>query len=149
MTASAGFLEHLKDLLAPLGAISVRRMFGGAGIYCDGQMFALVDDDTLYLKTDEAGREAFEAEGMGPFTYTTKRGTGVLASYWSAPERLLEDPDDVLMWSRRALNAARRAALRTGPGGREKVSRRALEKRSAKKSTGPRRWRARTIRSRP
>jgi DNA transformation protein len=106
MTASAGFIDFLADILAPLGPISVRRMFGGAGIYCDAIVFAFVDDDTLYLKTNEAGRAAFEAEGMGPFTYMTKDGPGMLLSYWRAPERLLEDPDEMVAWARAALAVA-------------------------------------------
>jgi DNA transformation protein len=114
MTASKGFLELLEDLLAPLGPISVRRMFGGAGIYCDGLVFAFVDDDQLFLKADEAGRAAFEAEDMGPFTYTTKHGPGTLMSYWRAPERLLEDPDEMIAWARTALAVARRATTKSG-----------------------------------
>ena len=114
MSASRGFLKLLEDLLKPLGPISVRRMFGGAGIYCDGQVFAFVDDDQLFFKTDEAGRARFEAEGMGPFTYTTKHGPGTLMSYWRAPERLLEDPDEMVAWARTALGVARRAATKSG-----------------------------------
>ena len=91
MIASAGFLDFLVDILAPLGSITVRRMFGGAGIYCDAIVFAFVDDDTLFLKTNEGGRAVFEAEGMGPFTYITKDGPGTLLSYWRAPERLLKN----------------------------------------------------------
>jgi len=115
MSASRGFLELLEDLLAPLGPISVRRMFGGAGIYCDGQVFAFVDDDQLFFKTDEPGRAAFEAEGMGPFTYATKHGPGTLMSYWRAPERLLEEPDEMVAWASTALVVARRAATKSDP----------------------------------
>jgi DNA transformation protein len=109
MTASEGFIEHLKDALRALGAVSVRRMFGGAGVYADSVMFALVADDTLYLKADETTRGAHEAEGLGPFVY---RGHGktVTMSYWRAPERLLDDPDEMAEWARRALAAARRGA---------------------------------------
>lgn len=108
-------IEHLKDLLSPLGAIVVKRMFGGAGIYCDGTFFAIVDGDALYFKADEEGRAAFEAEGMGPFTYRTKRGEAALVSYYRAPERLLDEPDEMLEWARRAVAAAQRsAALKAG-----------------------------------
>jgi DNA transformation protein len=110
MTASPGFIEFLQEVLAPLGPIAVRRMFGGAGIYCDSQVFAFVDDDTLYLKTDEAGRRAFEAEGAGPFRYMTKHGPGELISYWQAPERLLDDPEEMVAWARRALAVAKASA---------------------------------------
>ena len=53
MAASSQFLELLHDLLSGLGFISAKRMFGGASIYANGVLFALVDDDVLYLKADE------------------------------------------------------------------------------------------------
>ncbi len=112
MAVSSGFTEYLKEALAPLGAIAVKRMFGGAGIYCDGIFFAIVDGDVLYLKTDGTGRAAFEAEGMGPFTYPMKTGTGVLVSYYRAPERLLDEPDELRDWTRRAIDAARMSAAK-------------------------------------
>ena len=118
MTTSEGFVDLLEDLLAPLGPIAVRRMFGGAGVYCEGEMFALISGDTLYFKTDTEGRTAFEAEGMGPFTYARKGGTGTLGSYWRAPERLFDEPDEMVAWGRRALAAAHRAAAGRKPSAR-------------------------------
>lgn len=109
MAASADFLATLADLLTPLGAISTRRMFGGAAIYCGGQVFALVTDDVLYLKSDEATAVDFEAEGSEQFTYDTKDGRRVLTSYRRAPDRLLDEPDDLVEWARSALAASRRA----------------------------------------
>lgn len=111
MTASDGFVELLKDVLSGLGPVSVRRMFGGAGVYADGVMFGLVADDTLYLKADSRSQGAFEAEGLQPFVYQG-RGRTVAMSYWRIPERLLDDPDEMLDWARQALAAARRAAER-------------------------------------
>ena len=107
MTASDGFIEFLKDSLRGLGPVSVRRMFGGAGVYADGVMFGLVADDTLYLKADDATKRAFEAEGQGPFVYEG-RGNVIAMSYWRIPERLLEDPDEMVDWARTALGVARR-----------------------------------------
>ena len=72
MTASDGFIEFLNDALSGFGTVSVRRMFGGAGVYVDGVMFGLVADDTLYLKADDATRRAFEVEGQGPFVYGSR-----------------------------------------------------------------------------
>jgi DNA transformation protein len=110
MPVSAGFIETIKELAGPLGRITVRRMFGGAGVYCDGQVFALLDDDVLYLKVDETSRPAFLAEGCGPFTYRTRDGMHALASYHRAPDRLLDEPDEMAAWCRRALDIGRRAA---------------------------------------
>lgn len=109
MGSSAEFLELLRDQLSGLGQIQVRRMFGGAGLYSDGMMFALVSDDTLYFKTDEANGGCFDAESLPPFSYGTKTGRTTISSYRRAPDRLLDDPDELVAWARGALAAARRA----------------------------------------
>lgn len=112
MASSAGFLAFLDEQLAGIGPVSIRRMFGGAGVFADGIMFALVSDDTLYFKVDETTRADFEAEGMGAFTYATKDGRNTLVSYWRAPERLFDEPDEMLAWARKALTIARSADAR-------------------------------------
>jgi DNA transformation protein len=137
MTASIEFIELVKELLAPLGPIMVRRMFGGAGVYCDAVVFAFIDDDTLFLKTDEGARAAFESEGMGPFTYMTKDGPGTLMSYWRAPDRLLDEPDEIVLWARRALATARlqsrakASKIKRAPGGAKPRSRTRVKRKSA------------------
>ena len=67
MASSAEFRDHVLDLLAPLGPVTARRMFGGFGIYLDGVMFALIADDILYLKVDDRTRPDYEAAGSAPF----------------------------------------------------------------------------------
>jgi DNA transformation protein len=106
---SPDFLEFLKDQLASFGPVTIKRMFGGAGLYREGVMFGLVDGENLYLKADERTREAFEAEGLLPFSYRTKHGTNTLTSYWRAPERCFDDPDEMAAWAERAWAAALRA----------------------------------------
>lgn len=110
MAATPAFLETIADLLSALGRISTRRMFSGAAIYADGQVFALVLDDVLYLKSDAATAADFEAEGCDPFSYDTRDGRRVLTSYRRAPDRLLDEPDDLEVWARAALEVSRRAA---------------------------------------
>ena len=105
------FVELLKDNLRGLGPVSVRRMFGGAGVYADGVMFGLVADDTLYLKVDDLTKSAFEAEGLAAFVYEG-RGKTIAMSYWRIPERLLDDPDEMRSWARTALGVAGRKARR-------------------------------------
>lgn len=109
MSASEGFLELLRDQLRGLGPVSVRRLFGGAGIYCDGVMFGLIADDVLYLKVDDANRNDFDAESLAPFTYEKKTGRTEIPSFRRAPERLLDDADELETWARAALGAARRS----------------------------------------
>ncbi len=106
MPVSAGYKEFLEDLLIGFGPVSIRNMFGGAGIYADGVMFAIVVDDTLYLKADEHSAPAFAAAGKGPFTYRAEGRAPVAMSYWEIPERLLDDPDELVTWARRAYGVA-------------------------------------------
>ncbi len=109
MSVSNGLLDSISDMLRPLGAISVRKMFGGAAMYCDGQIFALVSDDVLYLKVDAATRSAFEVEGCGPFTYQMPKGVQVMAAYHKTPDRLLDDEDELRSWVRDAIAVSQRA----------------------------------------
>jgi DNA transformation protein len=99
-----------------LGPVAARRMFGGAGIYVDGVMFALVADDTLYLKTDAENRADFDALGLEPFVFHQKDGDTIETSYCRAPEDALESPDAMADWAKRGYAAALRAAARKRPG---------------------------------
>ena len=109
MAVSAAFLDHLSELLAGLGPLTVKKMFGGASLQVDGAAFALVFGETLYLKVDDGNRAAFEAEGASPFVFEMKDGrTGTLA-YWSLPESGLDDPDEAVRWARLGIEAAFRA----------------------------------------
>jgi DNA transformation protein and related proteins len=114
MAAGGTFGEFLKDQLRALGHVTVRRMFGGAGVYCDGLMFGLVSDDTLYFRVDDGNRGAFEADGSAPFAYDAK-GRTIVLPYWRVPERLFDEPDELLAWARAALAAARRVAAKKRP----------------------------------
>lgn len=111
MAASKEFRAFVADQLAGLGPVTVRSMFGGAGIFLDGLMFALIADDVLYFKVDERTRARFEAEGLGAFAYS--KGDRVLRmSYFEIPERLYDDPAEMTDWARDAHEAALRAKAR-------------------------------------
>ena len=101
--------NHLVELFAAFGRVSVRRMFSGFGIYADGIMFALAARDVVYLKADDTSSAAFAREGQGPFTYQAKGSKRVIMSYWRLPDRLYDDPDELAEWARVALAVARRA----------------------------------------
>lgn len=110
MAASAELIDFFKEQMAGFGSVTSKRMFGGAGLYRDGLIFALVVADTLYLKADDQTRGRFEAEGLGPFTYDTRLGERTITSYWRCPERCLDDADEMTEWCRLAHGAALRAA---------------------------------------
>ena len=100
---------RIVEMFAGFGPVVPRRMFSGFGIFADGTMFALVVRDTLYLKADRQTVPAFEAEGLGPFTYTAKGRKRASMSYWRAPDRLYDDSDELAAWARDALAAAHRS----------------------------------------
>src|SRR5215472_9985651 len=124
MTASDGFAEFLKEQLASLGRITMRRMFGKTGVFCDGLMFGMVTDNTLYLRVDDGNRADFaEAASLPPLSYEKGGGT-IDLSFWRAPERLFDEPDELVTWARAALAGARRVAARrkrTAPMRRSKA----------------------------
>jgi DNA transformation protein and related proteins len=106
MPVSAEFRDHLLEQLEPLGPVSARRMFGGAGLYYGNVMFALLANDIMYLKTDEASQAAFEAAGTEPFSYQRGGKQQALKTLWRVPDEIMDDVDDLLSWSRTAVDAA-------------------------------------------
>jgi DNA transformation protein and related proteins len=114
MVASDSFAEFLREQLLPLGHVTMRRMFGKTGVFCDGLMFGMVTDNTLYFRVDDHNREALkEAAAFPPLNYD-KKGSTIDLSFWRAPERLFDEPDELVAWARAALAAARRVAAQRG-----------------------------------
>jgi DNA transformation protein len=107
---SDSLVALLKEHLEPLGHVTLKRRFSGAGVYCDGVIFGLILRDILHFKVDDGNRGAFVAEGMAPFSYEAKGRTVQMGAYWRVPERLLDEPEEMLVWARAALAAGRRAA---------------------------------------
>lgn len=118
MAVSAEFLDHLRELLADLGPLTVKKMFGGASLQAGGAAFALVFGETLYIKVDDETRGAFDAEGSGPFVYAMKDGRTQSIGYWSLPESGLDDPDEAVRWARLGVEAALRAKAPKSKKGR-------------------------------
>jgi DNA transformation protein and related proteins len=112
MVASDTFAEFLREQLAPLGPVTMRRMFSKTGVFCEGVMFGMVTDNTLYLRVDEHNRATFsEASSFPPLSYE-KKGCTIDLSFWRAPERLFDEPDELVAWARVALAAAHRVAAK-------------------------------------
>jgi DNA transformation protein and related proteins len=124
----------IQELFAAFGAVKVRRMFGGAGLYADGVMFGLVSDGQIYLKADAATAKTFEREGCAPFEYGTKTGKRAVMSYWRLPDRLYDDPDELAEWARTALSVVRGSAA-----AKPKARRAAARKKAVRRPAGRRR----------
>ncbi len=102
--------ERIEELFAGLGPVSIRRMFGGKGIYIDGIIFAVELDGELLLKADAQAAPDFIAAGCRQWIYANRKtGKPVSMPYWSVPDEALDDPDEMTPWARKALEAARRS----------------------------------------
>jgi len=125
--------EVILELFARFRPVTVKRMFGGAGVYCEGLMFGLVFDGAIFLKVDDASIPDFEREGSRPFVYTRAKSAGRVGrhslSYWRLPERLYDDPDELAVWAARALAIAERKKLSSRARAKPKPS----SKRAAKR----------------
>ncbi len=114
MAVSAEYKAFVREQLEALGPVRIRAMFGGAGVYFDDLMFGLIVGETLYFKADAQNRAAFEEEGQEPFMYQPPPKDGqvrkaISMSYYEVPERLYDDPDEMVVWARDAVSAAMRA----------------------------------------
>jgi DNA transformation protein len=101
--------EGLEELFAPFAVVSVRRMFGGHGVYADGLCFALEIGGEVYLKADAETEGAFADAGSDPFVYAA-RGREVSLGYRRLLASAYDDEDELKRWAALGLGAAQRAA---------------------------------------
>jgi|SRR5579883_2009754 len=111
------FVALACETLAPLGDITSRAMFGGHALYCDGLVFALIGNNTLYLKANNETEKIFLAAGLEAFRpFPDKPET---MRYHRAPDNFFDDPDVMRYWAGVALQAA------SAPKARKKSGRKA------------------------
>lgn len=109
------FHEFVVELFAPMGPVTIKRMFGGAGVYAGGVMFALVADDEIYLKVDDTLKTDLEDEGSTPFTFEMKDGKSAQMNYYRIPSDAMDCDEDASHWGRRALDVALKAKAVKAP----------------------------------
>jgi DNA transformation protein and related proteins len=115
MPADESFHAFVKELFAGMGPVQIRRMFGGAGVFRDGLMFALLANDAIHIKAnDDALKNELIPEGSGPFVWIPssgpRKGEAVDLGYWRLPDSALDDPDEAVRWGRKALALAQTKA---------------------------------------
>ncbi|MGH7455495.1 MAG: TfoX/Sxy family protein [bacterium] len=107
MPFSAQLRDFVLEQLQSLGRISSKSMFGGVGLYYNTLFFAILYNDTLYLKVDDSNRGDYGAEDMQPFKpYKNKPAT---LQYYEVPAHVLESRELLAEWARKAINAAKNA----------------------------------------
>lgn len=102
--------DAIVDLFSGLGRVTIRRMFGGKGIYHQGLIVALEVGGDILLKADEVSAPEFAGAGSSQWTYEGRMRKGPVAMpYWSIPDSALDDPDEMAIWARKAFEASLRS----------------------------------------
>lgn len=111
MPLSPGFPDYVLELIAGFGKVEVKRMFGGAMLSRGGVGFAILDDDTFFLKANTALGAELKSQGCKPWSYSVKKdGTVRDIAYWSLPDTAADDPDEAVALTRRSFAIAAQAA---------------------------------------
>lgn len=134
---SDDFVDYVLELFGPFGTVVSRRMFGGHGVYLDGLMFAIISEDTLYLKADEMNRIEFEQAGCEIFGYARK-GRRATLGFFRAPEDAMESPELMLPWARTTYAATLRANAKKQVAGQAQAARKIAQQAPAKKAPAAR-----------
>lgn len=113
MAVSEEFVDYVVEQLSRWGEVSVRRMFGGAGLYREGTMFAVVAEDVAYLKVDDSNRDDFLRAGSAPFEPYPDKIKTTIRTYFEIPADVLEDPVELAQWAQRSWVIARKGKRRS------------------------------------
>jgi DNA transformation protein len=108
MAVSDEFIDYVLDQFSNWGEVSARRMFGGAGLYCEGVMFGLIADDVAYLKVNDSNREDFIKAGSSAFNPFPEKSKTYVMSYYEIPADILDDVESLGKWAERALAVVRK-----------------------------------------
>ena len=100
MPASKEFLDLVLEKLSPLGAITGKSMFGGFGVFHEGDMFGLIASDVLYLKADDSNREDYVKRGSPQYKPMP---------YFRVPDDIFEGAGELTEWAQKAVTVAHAA----------------------------------------
>ena len=114
MTASAEYVEYIKELLGDFPELTTKKYFGGVAFrsswFGKDTQFGVVLGDVMYFVVDDETRPNYEAKGMRPFSYDKKDKIVIVKKWFSAPEELFDDPELMRGWAMKALEAAVRSS---------------------------------------
>jgi DNA transformation protein len=138
MAVQPGYLEYVLEQLASLPALRSNRMFGGIGLYSDGIFFGLIDDDTLFFKTNDGNIAPYRERNMPRFMPFPDRPEAVLG-YHQVPADVIEDAETLVEWARSSVEVGLAAKAAKAKPVRQKsgtpAAKKSPQKRSAKKSS--------------
>lgn len=109
MPVTRAFEAFALEFLWSLGPLRIKRMFGGAGLYCGELFLALLDDEAVYIKADDANKAAFAARACPAFTFPGRDGEPTVMRYRRLPDDAMDEPEEAVRWARLGVEAAARA----------------------------------------
>lgn len=115
MSIDEGLLAWVQDALEPLGPVSMRKMMGGATLYLDGTIFAILVGGEIWFKADVETDAVWDAEGCEKFSVTFKDGRVDVMNYRRAPDDVYDDSDAMQKWAQLAIEAGTRGAAKRKP----------------------------------
>jgi DNA transformation protein len=115
MSVDEGLLAWVEEALAPVGTVTMRKMMGGATLYLDGSVFAILVDEEIWFKSDAQADAIWDAEGCERFTVTFKDGRAETMNYRRGPLDVYDDPEAMQRWAALAVEASLRAASKRKP----------------------------------
>jgi DNA transformation protein and related proteins len=112
MSVDAGLIEWIGEALEPVGTLTRRAMMGGATLYLDGTVFAIIaSGGGLWFKSDAVSDAIWDGEGCERFTFEMGGKTGSM-NYRRAPDDVYDDADAMRHWAAVALAAGQRAPVK-------------------------------------
>ena len=110
-----GLYAWVQETLEPLGAVTMRKMMGGATLYLDGIVFAILDEGEIWFKADAETDAVWDAEGCERFSMTFKDGRVDTMNYRRAPSDVYDEPEAMQRWAKLAVDAGLRGAAKKKP----------------------------------
>jgi DNA transformation protein and related proteins len=108
--------DGIREIFEPVGRVTLRRMFGGHGVYLDGLIIAFEADGDIFMKTDDTNRCLFQQRGSRCFTYVKLGRDTPLPNYWSLPASAFDDAEELRELTRSSLAVSERAQTeKAGP----------------------------------
>jgi len=116
MSVQPQYLQYILEQLGSLAGVTSRRMFGGVGLYSGELFFGLIDDDTLFFKTDDTNSAEYTARNIPRFMPPANRPMGPMG-YHQVPADVIEDAEALVSWARQAVAVALASrAKKASPG---------------------------------
>ncbi len=118
MSFDESLVVQVQEALEPLGSVTMRKMMGGATLYLNGIIFAILEGADIWFKADDETSSIWDREGCERFSMTFKDGRVGTMNYRRAPAEVYDNPEVMQRWAQLAHDAGIRSAARKKPRGK-------------------------------